>query len=264
MPNAANSPSSKYELTQFRPLFTTIAQSNDSFVLIGGQAVNYWAERYLSDESELRKLAPFTSSDIDFLGTREEVAKLGKLTGRLPVYPSWHALTKLAGVIPCQLEKGETSIEVVRSVPRSTAEEVRATSIKAVHEGFRIEVINPVLLLRSKAALARSVNQTNRQDVHHIRIMTICVRAFLREVLTAVENNQLAVRDWLNIVKDLLAFTESDLGKNVARQYGIDWTFVLPQLSDAKPVSASIRTFYEKRVPLWQARVKQNRTLGKA
>lgn len=256
MPNAANSPATKFELGQFHSLFTTIAQSNDSFVLIGGQAVNYWAERYLPVEPELKKHAPFTSSDIDFLGTREEVARLGELIGRRPAYPSWHALTMLAGIIPCKLAQGETSIEVVRAVPRSTAEEVRGTSIKAEHGGFRLEVINPIALLRSKADLARTVDQTNRQDVHHLRIMLLCVRAFLREVLAKVQSGELSPREWLNLVKDLLAFTESDLGQNVARQYGIDWTAVLPKLREQQTVSPSIRTFYEKRVPVWQTRIK--------
>jgi hypothetical protein len=264
MPNADNSPPTKYKLAQFHPLFSTLAQSDHPFILIGGQAVNYRGERYLAVEPELEKLAPFTSSDIDFLGTREEVVKLGKLIGRLPVYPSWHALTMLAGVVPCQLEDGETNIEVVRSVPRSTAQEVRATSIKAEHAGFRLQVINPIALLRSKAHLARRVAQSDRQDVNHLHIMVICVRAFLREVLAAVEKGALPPRDWLNIVKDLLSFTESDLGTKVARLHGLDWSVILPELQTASVFSASIRTFYEKRVPAWQARVRKAQAPGAA
>lgn len=36
-----------------------------SFVLIGGQAVNFWAERYKELDHELEKLMPFTSRDCD-------------------------------------------------------------------------------------------------------------------------------------------------------------------------------------------------------
>ena len=38
------------------------------YLLIGGQAVNYWAERYLAAEPQLETLRPFTSEDIDFKG----------------------------------------------------------------------------------------------------------------------------------------------------------------------------------------------------
>jgi len=264
MPNVSPNPSGKFRLEEFHELFSKLVQSQHSFILIGGQAVNYWAERYLPTEPELERLAPFTSADIDFLGTRKDVAELGRITGRKPAYPSWHELTMLAGVIPCQTDTGEASIEVVRSVPQSTSEEVRATSIKAAHAGFRLEVINPVALLRSKADLARTVDQTHRQDVHHLRIMVICTKAFLQEVLLAVERDEVSARDWLNIVKDLLSFTESDLGIKVARQHGIDWTVILPKLKAGKVSRASIRTFYEKRVPLWRVRVKQAQAPGPA
>jgi hypothetical protein len=36
--------------------------------LIGGQAVNFWAEQYAGQVDELRQSAPYTSKDIDFLG----------------------------------------------------------------------------------------------------------------------------------------------------------------------------------------------------
>ena len=257
MPKPTNKRSERYQLTQFKSLFEKLTASSEGFVLIGGQAVNYWAERYLSQERELAKLSPFTSADIDFLGTREDVAKLGKLVGREPLYPSWHALTMLAGVIPCKLEAGETEIEVVRSVPRSTADEVRATSLVVMHEGLRLHVINPIVLLRSKAGLARTIAQEGRQDVYHLRVMLLCVRGFLRELLYSVTSGEITARDWLNIVKDLLTFTESDLGRNVAKQYGIEWVKVLPELDLSQVTSQTIRTFYEKRVPLWRERLKR-------
>lgn len=87
--------------------------------------------------------------------------------------------------------------------------------------------------------------------------MLLCVRGFLAESFGEVEKGNVTVRDWLNIVKELLAFTESDLAQNVARQYDIDWTRVMPELELEKLGSKSIRTFYEKRLPLWQARVKR-------
>ena len=43
-------------------------RTGQPYLLIGGQAVNYWAERYLATEPQLKSLQPFTSEDIDFKG----------------------------------------------------------------------------------------------------------------------------------------------------------------------------------------------------
>ena len=45
----------------------------EHIVLVGGQAVNFWAERYSESDSALREKAPFTSKDIDFQGDADAV-----------------------------------------------------------------------------------------------------------------------------------------------------------------------------------------------
>lgn len=47
-------------------------------VLVGGQAVNYWADRYRHVVPELAAEWPFTSRDIDFFGRREDVEILAE------------------------------------------------------------------------------------------------------------------------------------------------------------------------------------------
>lgn len=57
------------------------------YLLIGGQAVNYWAERYLATEPQLEALQPFTSEDIDFKGGHEDVRRIAKQLELTPVFP---------------------------------------------------------------------------------------------------------------------------------------------------------------------------------
>jgi hypothetical protein len=61
-----------FTLHQFSDVFQIRNASGEPYLLVGGQAVNYWAERYLSHEPALEKLRPFTSEDIDSKGTRED------------------------------------------------------------------------------------------------------------------------------------------------------------------------------------------------
>ena len=42
-------------------------------VLVGGQAINVWANLYLPRIEALRTAGPFTSKDVDFLGDKPAV-----------------------------------------------------------------------------------------------------------------------------------------------------------------------------------------------
>jgi hypothetical protein len=107
----------RFTLQQFAGIFQVRNSAGIPYVLIGGQAVNYWAECYLAKEPELRKHAPFTSGDIDFRGNRDDVRHIaGQL--KLPaVFPDKVSMTALAGAIPFQIGKQPSNIEVVRLIP---------------------------------------------------------------------------------------------------------------------------------------------------
>jgi hypothetical protein len=62
-----------FSLQQFSDVLKIRDTGGQPYVLIGGQAVNYWAERYLSIEPQLKPLQPFTSEDIDFKGSPGDV-----------------------------------------------------------------------------------------------------------------------------------------------------------------------------------------------
>ncbi len=50
-------------------------------VLIGGQALNFWADRFEQSSAELADGAPYTSKDIDFCGNAEHVQRCAQLLG---------------------------------------------------------------------------------------------------------------------------------------------------------------------------------------
>ena len=93
----------RYSLRQFSEVFTIRNPDGIPYVLIGGQAVNYWAERYLAAEPELQKLLPFTSEDIDFKGSSDDVQRIARQLELAPGYPSKVEMTALAGIIPFQI-----------------------------------------------------------------------------------------------------------------------------------------------------------------
>jgi hypothetical protein len=62
-----------FSLRQFSEIFKIRDSNGQPYILIGGQAVNYWAEHYLSAEPQPAELPPFTSEDIDFKGGHADV-----------------------------------------------------------------------------------------------------------------------------------------------------------------------------------------------
>jgi hypothetical protein len=126
-------------------------------LLIGGQTVNYWAELYSAEEPGLARWRPFTSEDIDFQGSREDVRLFALQLGLAPIFPRPVEMTALAGMIPFKRGDLESQIEVVLSVPGVPAKLLQETALEATWGNYQIRVIDPISLLCAKAHLALKV-----------------------------------------------------------------------------------------------------------
>jgi hypothetical protein len=216
-----------FSISQFSEVFNIRDNKGQPYVLIGGQAVNYWAERYLPDEPELKHLQPFTSQDIDFKGSRDDVQYIAQQLHSSPGYPPKVAMTALAGIIPVQIAGQKTNIEVVRQIP-GVSDSARIPAIEAQWQEKMIRVLNPISLLASKLELAATVPQRNRQDVSHVKILLLCVRAFLRELLQEVELGRLEAKDWLKVANQALKLSTNGRSRKIAAKYQIDCSGILP------------------------------------
>ena len=124
----------RFLLRQFSKIFEIRDAQGQPYVLVGGQAVNYWAERYLSIEPQLEKLQPFTSEDIDFKGGHADVQRIAAQLGLNPNYPPKMAITALSGVIPFQIGDLKSTIEVVRTLP-GISDAVETPAVQAEWQG---------------------------------------------------------------------------------------------------------------------------------
>lgn len=236
-----------FSLRQFSEVFKIRDPAGQPYLLIGGQAVNYWAERYLTREPELQSLQPFTSRDIDFKGNREDVQRIAKQLESSPGYPPKVAMTALAGVIPVQIGGQKSVIEVVRRIA-GISDSVQTPAIEAQWEQKIIRVLDPISLLACKLELAATVPQEKRQDVTHLKILLPCVRAFLTELLQQVEQRQLPARDWLKVANQVLKLTASHRAQKIAGQHQVDWSRILPLTAIAQSKEEKIRRFQEQQL----------------
>ena len=236
-----------FSLRQFSEVFKIRDAAGRPYVLIGGQAVNYWAERYLRTEPQLEELQPFTSEDIDFKGNREDVRRIARQLELHPAYPHKVEMTVLAGFIPYQIGDLKSAIEVVHRIP-GISDAVDTPAVQAEWEGKTIRVLDPISLLACKLELVARLPQEKRRDVTHLRVLVPCVRAFLSELLHQVELRELPARDWLKVSNQVLKLTTSQRARKIASRHQIKWLEVLPLTAIAQSRIEQIRRFQEQQL----------------
>lgn len=234
-------------LDQFSEILKVRDAAGKPYILIGGQAVNYWAERYLEREPQLKSLGPFTSADIDFNGTAADVRRIAEQLALTPAYPPKVMMTALAGVIPLRIGDEPSNIEIVRRVPGISAE-LDDFAIEAKWGDKNIRVLNPISLLASKLELVATVAQDQRHDVLHLKILTPCVRAFLEQVLEQVERQEIPARDWLGLANQALKLTGDHRAEKIGHKHQIDWREILPLGAISKSQNEKIKRFREQQV----------------
>lgn len=236
-----------FSLRQFSDVFKIRDADGRPYVLIGGQAVNYWAEHYLSAEPQLEKLQPFTSEDIDFKGGHADVQRIARQLKLSPSYPPKVQMTALAGAIPFQIGDLKSTIEIVRRVP-GISDSAHTPAIQAEWDGKTIRVLDPISLLACKLELVARVPQEKRRDVAHLKILLPCVRAFLDELLRQVELDQLPAKDWLKVANQVLKLTTNNRARKIASKHQINWPEILPLTAIAKSQHQKIRRFQEQQL----------------
>ena len=156
-------------------------------VLIGGQAVAWWAERYGIKAVVKGKEQEVTSRDIDFWGTREDLFQIAAHLKRRPALPNRYEMTLLVGAI--QLEAGgkKTTLEVLHAVPGlDSANPLSAAvpeEIQAAVGGRKLLVMSPVSLVLAKLHALRHFSQEDRQDLIHLQVSLKASKAFITQAL---------------------------------------------------------------------------------
>lgn len=245
----------RFALGEFGQVLAQWDNKGRPYLLIGGQAVYFWAYRYAEQERSIEQWRPFTSKDLDFQGGRDDVLRLAKELGLRAQLPHPREMTALAGIVPLQIGGSPTTVEVVRIIAGVRPGVVEKSAAEYEFAGYRLRVADPISLLCCKLYLALKVDQMGRRDVEHLRIMLFCVRAFLRETLRGVESGTLPERGWLGAVERVLKLAESSRGKKVVRKLGVDWSQALPLTEIAASDHHAAKRLCEKRLVQWQTKM---------
>jgi len=149
-------------------------------LLVGGQAVNLWAQRYRSEDPAILDYLPFTSGDADFYERSKQ---------RLKLPPNWKELPlstkgRMRIVTHALLGPKGQRAEVIRSVNGLTQKELEEGSIAIEYEGRPMWFLVPSALYQAKLENLKSINQEGRQDLKHLNLLAPVTRCFFEDLLT--------------------------------------------------------------------------------
>lgn len=209
----------------FEAIFRAISLQKETVILVGGHAVNVWALSYRDRLGEvLTALLPFTSGDMDVYATRNALMGLHEALGGKLLLSGPREITD--GTLIVGVEPDTRELDVLRSVnglPKLDAQD----AIPLMVCGHAVPVLFPHLLLQAKLENALRLDQRERQDVKHVRIMALVLREFLREVVitASVDNEKYA----LPLLRQALAVLLSDNAREFTHRHELSFAGVMPE-----------------------------------
>ena len=150
------------------------------FVLIGGQALNFWAEQYADRDEALKEYLPFTSMDVDFLGGIDMSATLHDVWGGKLIRADMDTHTPMIAKLNFQTEDGRPVVVDFLDMilgPDKIHIRKEAGVIKLPNSGKTFRVMNPAHCLASR--LINTYGMLNRRSLtggREIRRTALAVR----------------------------------------------------------------------------------------
>jgi len=210
--------------SEIRAILAKLTGAN--IVLVGGQALNFWADYYLPNVKELAAGWPYTSKDIDFCGTRHAVVDCAKRLGGRAVLPDDFDGVNAGAVLYLDSADGEQRrIDFITAPYGLSAEDVQQTAIPVdvtdehgQPTGVTFTVMNPERCMESRVANVIGLGARSDHSMKQLRASVFCAREFLRELLAAGHH-----RAVLNLNERIFEFCLNNLhGRVAAAQTGID------------------------------------------
>jgi hypothetical protein len=220
-----------------------------SIVLVGGQALNFWAEQFRSTVPELEKFAPYQSSDIDFLARSTDVEAAARRLGGRAVYPSPdHINTPEIGIVYCLIGGQEIKIDFLGYLIGPRRSEVERASVQAkIADGLVLQVLNPLHVLESRVGNVIELGRNDTLSLRQLQASILIAQAYVQRAIKE------EVRDGLDLLEDLFEIAMSRSGLKVWRDYGVD-VFAVVQPYPGLPTN-----FSKHRYPQMQKLLDQKR-----
>lgn len=234
------------EVADFRELLGTAVDGKLPLV-VGGHEVSLWALNYRDRlGTRLDEFFPLLSKDLDLLGDARLLEELQRLRGGKALWAG--ARSPVIGQLKVEVGGRTLKIEVLREVLGVSRKQLESASQIVSIDGVEACIPSPVVQLQAKIANVARIDQSDRNDLRHLRIMLLVVREFLIDVLSAVAAGIFEPRaaiDELEAVRTAIGSSEAARCCRIAR---VDLSSVWPRELLAASENERIRKFVEHRL----------------
>jgi hypothetical protein len=225
--------------------FSPVLATKEPVLLVGGQAVNLWALYY---RERTAGLEPFVSRDLDVLGTRETLELLAKLAGAKPqFFPLRPPSNEIGVVIANDRDGNPMLVEVLRYVNGVSNEELREAVYTVLVGESKVHIPSPIVLLQAKIANVAELDQSGRQDLCHVRILSCLMPSYLADLQQSVSDGRMEERRLVDALERLLGIVASVNGCATLKRLELDRRGLFSGLN--RTGLPKVQAFLEKRLP---------------
>jgi hypothetical protein len=247
-----------------KPVLERLGDLTEEIVLVGGQAVSFWVDFYATQVPALARLAPLTTTDIDFVGDRHAVRICAERLDGDAKLPDFDDHTPNTGMVKFVDAAGdEQNIDFIDQPHGLTAREVYRTAVpvrvlddrgRSTNVTFR--VMQPVLVMESRVHNTMALpGYRSTHSLQQLRVSVACARQYLLGLLDAGE-----VRAVLKLNERIFTFCLRDRdGRDVDAKHGVDPFEAVVADDDRLPAR-----FRETRYPQMQREVAARRARRRA
>ena len=219
-------------------------------VLIGGQALNLWCERYAKRVDALRESAPFTSKDVDAQGDRRALDACAWKLNASAVYPD-HEDTTNSGYVAVTLGGKTIELQFLVHPFGLTQREADDTAIHIEVADFTLRVLHPVLVMESRIANVMGLHRTDAHSLGQARASIHCAREFMCDLV-----NDGHIDDALALAERVFRYARKSRPKRAFTEHGLD------AFSVVQPYPALPPMFVTQRYPVMQTQIEAQRALA--
>lgn len=208
------------------------AETLDS-IIVGGQALNIWGEHYFERaRDELQAFTPFQSKDIDFFGDAGEAAALARmLEGDLNLPSIDDVATPSSAMIDIKVGERHYVVDFLRAVAgldtsimkaRASTLEVDVPDREGVFRKTAVLLLNPLDVLLSRIAGITILKRNDKGALRQLAAAPIILREYIRELLDGAREDQEALKDAQDAVREFIAVGGDDFNDVILSEFDID------------------------------------------
>ncbi len=207
----------------FDPIF------KQGVLIVGGHAVNLWGSYYAHrGDPELQQFAPFISKDGDVFLSDKALARALASAAGWQFRDNPEVRSSMLGHIYLVNDEEELRIDVLRTVNGLTNEDLAATEELHFADGRTYLLPAPEMMLKAKLGNLATIQQEDRQDARHARIMVACCRNYLTDIYRACLSDYISERDAIDRFTSTFRVVQAEIAKAMDVRFDLGLSSTIP------------------------------------